>query len=150
MVNCIWPSLTCHRHRVESGRCQYCAQPQPNPTLSNGHNISRWPSITNMLSLISDPRLNIRVWFWCECESCTYSRKYLNVSICAELFPINQVFWSVKIVISQFLFARLADQYEKEAYKFFANFWEYKQRDFKRICRLSSLSLKIIRFNLQR
>lgn len=27
MVNCVRPSLTCHRHRVELGRCQYSAQP---------------------------------------------------------------------------------------------------------------------------
>lgn len=27
MVNCVRPSLTCHRHRVEPGRCQYSAQP---------------------------------------------------------------------------------------------------------------------------
>lgn len=27
MVNCVRPSLTCHRHQVELGRCQYSAQP---------------------------------------------------------------------------------------------------------------------------
>lgn len=47
------PSLTCHRHRVELGRCQYVLratrQNPSSPSLfpSNGHNISRWPTTAN-------------------------------------------------------------------------------------------------------